>query len=110
MAISHADGKPDIVSGSLWWQGPEFKKSFAYAPVKFFPVKGPGLSGYSNNFLTFTGHITSDKWVDILRVGLPGQAADWAVNPGKNPFDKNNKDQSSQHCRVQENICNESPQ
>ncbi|MGB2429605.1 MAG: FG-GAP repeat domain-containing protein [Akkermansiaceae bacterium] len=106
----NADGKADIVSGSLWWQGPEFKRSFAYAPVKFFPVKGPGLTGYSNNFLTFTTHLTPDLWSDIIRVGLPGLPGDWALNPGQNPLPPDNTQHSCTHGKSQDNICNESPQ
>ncbi|MEJ6702339.1 MAG: FG-GAP-like repeat-containing protein [Akkermansiaceae bacterium] len=105
----NGDGKPDIVAGPLWWQGPEFKKSFAYAPVKFFPIKGPGTTGYSNNFITFTHPITPDKWTDILKVGLPGQPADWVVNPGKNPLPANNTTESCPHGKCQDNLCNESP-
>ena len=106
----NADGKPDIVSGSLWWQGPEFKKSFAYAPVKFFPVKGPGFTGYSNNFLSFTAHITPDKWIDIVRVSLPGLPGDWAMNPGEKPLPNDNTKHTCTHGKSQDNICNESPQ
>ena len=31
------DGHPDIIAGSLWWQGPDFKNSYSFAPVKSFP-------------------------------------------------------------------------
>ncbi|MGY8660332.1 MAG: hypothetical protein ACKVKH_17045, partial [Verrucomicrobiales bacterium] len=66
----NADGKPDVVAGPLWWQGPDFKKSHAYEPVKVFPI-----TGYSQNFFTFPDLITKDKWTDILKVGLPAQPA-----------------------------------
>lgn len=106
----NADGIPDIVAGSLWWQGPDYKKSFAYAPVNFFPIKGPGVSGYSSNFLSFTTHITADKWIDIVRVGLPGQPGDWIMNPGENPLPPDNTEHTCTHGKTQDDICNESPQ
>lgn len=106
----NADGKPDLIAGPLWWQGPELKKSYSYAPVKAFPTTGPGLSGYSSNFFTFPHHITRDKWADILKVGIPGQPSHWAKNPGKNPLPANNSTEQCPHCLAQENICHESPQ
>ena len=106
----NADGMPDIVAGPLWWQGPDFKKSFSCAPVKFSQIQGPGLSGYSSNFFTFPDDINNDKWIDILKVGLPGQNSQWAVNPGEKPFESNNAKHSCKHCQAQDNVCNESPQ
>lgn len=104
------DGKPDVIAGALWWEGPDFKKSHAYEPVKFFPIQGPGFQGYSTNFFTFPDLITKDKWTDILKVGLPAQPAYVAVNPGEKPFAKDNTKDQCQHCKVQDHICNESPQ
>ena len=106
----NADGKPDVIAGPLWWQGPDFKQSFAYAPVKTYPIKGPGLSAYSNNFFTFPGLITKDKWTDILKVGLPSKPAHLAVNPGEKPHAADNQQHSCTHCKAQDHICNESPQ
>ena len=51
-----ADGHPDIIAGVMWWKGPKFNKKFAYAPVKFFPITGPGLEGYATNFFTFPAY------------------------------------------------------
>lgn len=104
------DGKPDIISGNLWWKGPQFKKSFSFAPVKFFNTTGPGLDGYSSNFFTFPSYISKDKWLDIIKVGLPGDNSQWVKNPGAKPYAKNNTKHSCQHCNAQDNVCNESPQ
>lgn len=104
------DGKPDVISGNLWWEGPTFKRSHSYGPVKFFAIQGPGLQGYSNNFFTFPDELTGDKWTDILKVGLPNSPAELAINPGKRPFAPNNSSQSCEVCLAQGNICNESPQ
>lgn len=101
----NADGKPDVVAGPLWWQGPDFKKPHAYEPVKVFPI-----TGYSPNFFTFPDLITKDKWTDILKVGHPGRPANLAINPGEKPFPADNKEHSCEHCLVQDHICNESPQ
>ena len=74
----NADGKPDVVAGPLWWQGPDFQKSHAYEPVIVFPI-----TGYSPNFFTFPDLITKDKWADILKVGHPTRPAHLAINPGE---------------------------
>ncbi|MFC4992093.1 FG-GAP repeat domain-containing protein [Rubritalea tangerina] len=104
------DGKLDVIAGPLWWKGPDFKKSYSYAPVKYHDLTGPGLKGYASNFFTFPDYISDDPWLDILKVGLPGQDSHWAKNPGKKPLPPTNKDQSCTHCIAQKNVCNEAPQ
>ena len=110
IADINADGHPDVIAGPLWWQGPDFKTSHSYAPYKLFPIKGKGLSGYSNNFFTFPTEVTNDKWTDILKVGLPSKPAEVAINPGEKPFAPDNTKHSCEHCEAQKHICNESPQ
>jgi len=78
----NSDGHQDVIAGPLWWKGPGFQESYSYAAVKVFPIKGPRLKGYSNNFFTFPDEITQDKWIDILKIGIPGTNAEWAINPG----------------------------
>jgi hypothetical protein len=104
------DGINDLIAGSLWWAGPDFKKSFSYMPVKYYPITGPGRKGYSNNFFTFPLKIDKDKWLDILRVGIVGQPSQWAQNPGENPFKKDNTKQSCQINHAHDHTCHESPQ
>lgn len=108
----NADGHVDIIAGPLWWQGPDFKKSYAYAPVKVFPIKGakPMLANYASNFFTFPDDLTQDKWMDIIKVGLPAKPAEIAVNPAEKLFDPDNTEHSCEHCKIQDGICNESPQ
>jgi len=106
----NTDGHLDLIAGPLWWQGPDFKASHAYAPVQAFPIKGPKLTGYSNNFFTFPEKITKDKWPDILKVGKPGKPAHLAINPGEKPLTHTNTSNQCEHCLAQQNICNESPQ
>ena len=55
------DGKPDVVSGPFWYEGPDFQKTHQIRPAKAFDPKG-----YSDNFLTFTGDFNGDGWTDVL--------------------------------------------
>jgi hypothetical protein len=70
------DGKPDVVAGPFWFEGPDFTQRREYRPAKTFDPKG-----YSDNFLTFTGDFNGDGWTDILCVSFPGAAAHWYENP-----------------------------
>ena len=103
------DGHMDIVAGNLWRKGPDFKVAYAYGPVKYFPITGPGLEGYSTNFFTFPSHIDGNRWLDILQVGLPGTDSKWIKDPGKNsfPLTKTVPDPVYQDALV--NVCHESP-
>ena len=105
----NADGYPDIIAGSVWWKGPKFKKKFAYAPVKYYPITGPGLEGYATNFFTFTGQFDDDKWTDILRIGIPGTDGKWVKNPGKNSKCFNKDIQEPEYNNAQKHVCHESP-
>src|SRR2546427_6654468 len=83
------DGKPDIVSGPYWYEGPDFKKSHQYYPAThtFKRMKADGSSenvegfegalgvnnNYSDNFFAFVQDFNQDGWNDILIVGFPGQ-------------------------------------
>lgn len=105
-----ADGHQDIVAGSLWWKGPDFKQSFSLAPVKIFPTTGPGVEGYSTSFFTFLEYINDDKYLDIIQLGLPGTNSAWVKNPGVNSFSSSNTDKRIESLDGQEHVCNESPQ
>ena len=104
------DGHPDIIAGPIWWKGPDFKTAHTYSPLKTFPITGPGLTGYSDNFFTFPGKITKDDWIDILKVGVPSSPAQVAINPGEKPLAADNTTHACTHCKAQDNVCNESPQ
>ena len=104
------DGNLDVVSGVLWWKGPEFNQSFSYAPVKTFPLTGPGLEGYSTNFFTFPTFINDDKWMDILLIGITGTDSRWVKNPGKDPFENTNILERKENFIAQEQVYNENPQ
>jgi len=103
------DGHVDIVAGSLWWKGPEFNEPYAYAPLKYFPITGPGLEGYANIFLTYPDHFDGDKWTDILLIGLPGTDSKWVKNPGKASFSISDSIPEPKYINAMTNVCHESP-
>ncbi len=103
------DGHMDIVAGPLWWKGPDFKEVYAYAPVKYFPITGPGLEGYSTNFLTFPANIDGNGWTDILQVGLPGTDSKWVKDPGKISYPLTDMVPEPQYLSALVNVCHESP-
>ncbi len=81
------DGKPDIVAGPYWVEGPEFTKSHEYYTPKAFDP-----NGYSDNFFAFTHDYNKDGWTDILIYGFPGKDASWFENPqGKDGMWKRTK-------------------
>lgn len=72
------DGKPDLVAGPFWFEGPDYTKQHAYRPAKDYDPHG-----YSDNFLTFTGDLNADGWTDIIVIPLPGEPGYWFENPGE---------------------------
>ena len=104
-----ADGHPDIIAGSIWWKGPDFIESHAYAPVKEFPIKAPGLAGYADNFFTFPEDLNNDDWLDILHIGKPGEPSYWIKNPGKKPYPSRKTLDSTVYRIAVDYVGNESP-
>jgi hypothetical protein len=73
--INH-DGKPDIVAGPYWYEGPDFKNKHEYYKAEEIdPLK------YSQNFIAFTDDFNADGWADILIIGFPGEKTKWFENP-----------------------------
>ncbi|SIR31470.1 FG-GAP repeat domain-containing protein [Maribacter ulvicola] len=103
------DGQVDVVAGNLWWKGPDFKEVYAYGPVRYFPISGPGIEGYSTNFFTFPMHIDKNRWVDILQIGLPGTDSKWVKDPGKNLSSMTNLTTEPEFKNAVKNVCHESP-
>lgn len=94
------DGKPDIVYGPHWYEGPDFKtKHEIYAP------KAQNREGYADHFFHWIYDFNGDGWNDILIVGFPGKPGYVYENPGKGGFDKPWK----RH-EVLKSVSNESPQ
>ena len=90
------DGKPDIVSGPFWYEGPDFTQRHEFYPAKAtFNLKKDGgeqtIEGfegalgvnnkYSDNFFAFVHDFNGDKWNDILVIGFPGEWTAWFENP-----------------------------
>ena len=94
------DGKPDVVHGPYWWEGPEFTvRHEIYAP------KPQNRRGYSDNFFSWIHDFDGDGWNDILTAGLPGTPGFIFQNPGKDKFD-----QLWTRHRIFDSVGNESPQ
>ena len=73
----NGDGKPDVVAGPFWWEGPTFEKKHAYYEPKIFSI-----NGYSDNFFAYVHDFNADKRNDILILGFPGKEARLYLNPG----------------------------
>lgn len=97
------DGKPDVVHGPFWWEGPEFKVRH-----EIYPPVPQNRKGYSNNFFTWVHDFNGDGWNDLVSVGLPGSPAVLYVNPGEGKIAE-----AAHHWaahKVLDGIGNESPQ
>lgn len=73
----NGDGKPDVVAGPFWWEGPAFEKKHAYYEPKIFSI-----NGYSDNFFAYVHDFNADAKNDILILGFPGKEARLYLNPG----------------------------
>jgi hypothetical protein len=92
------DGKPDVVYGPYWFEGPDFKtKHEIYLP------KPQNKEGYADNFFSWIYDFNGDGWADIFVVGFPGKPAYIYENP-KGDFSK----QWPKH-QVFDSVANESP-
>ena len=76
VADFNKDGKPDVVAGPYWIEGPEFTKL-----TPFMEEKAHDPNGYSKNFFAFTYDCNKDGWTDILIYGFPGEDVSWFENP-----------------------------
>ena len=108
----NGDGKPDVIAGPLWWEGPTFTKRHAYAPVKSYPLKGakPILANYAENFFSFPTQVTGDKWQDLILVGVAGRPAHLIVNPGKSNCSPEYLENCAKSHVIHKSVGHESPQ
>lgn len=76
------DGVMDVVSGHLWYEGPDFAKKHAiYEGADFDPEK------YSNSFVNHAYDFNNDGWTDVLICPHPGTTGYWYENPkGKEAY------------------------
>jgi len=94
------DGKPDVVHGPFWWEGPDFtKRHEIYAP------KPQNRKGYSDNFFQWIYDFNGDGKNDVLTAGLPGTPGFIYENPGN---DKQNQHWTKH--KIFDHVGNESPQ
>ena len=70
------DGHKDVVVGSQWYAGPDFKNKTAFRPVAVFEPKS-----YSDSFCNYGYDFNGDGWDDILVIDIPGKPAAWYENP-----------------------------
>ena len=79
----NGDGKPDVVSGPYWYEGPDFKvKHEIYAPKK------QNREGYADNFFSWVYDFNGDGRNDVLVVGFPGKPGYVYENPGPAGLDR----------------------
>ena len=71
------DGKPDLVAGPFWFEGPAFTKRTEIAAPHAFDKES-----YSNAFIADATDIDGDGLPDAIQVGWPGRPAHWLKNPG----------------------------
>lgn len=70
------DGKPDVVAGPFWFEGPDFQKQHEYRAGQTYEP-----ASYSDNFLTYAGDVDGDGWDDVVCVPYPGKEGYWYQNP-----------------------------
>lgn len=75
VADVNKDGKMDVLAGGYWFEAPGWKKH-QLSDAGSFKTKE-----YSNSFLNFTIDINHDGWIDLVRIGMPGELATWFENP-----------------------------
>ena len=78
VADCNRDGKPDLIVGPYWIQGPEFIKKIEMRAALAFDKES-----YSDAFISAAFDVDGDGWTDAIQVGWPGRAALWFKNPGK---------------------------
>jgi hypothetical protein len=96
----NGDGRPDVVSGPYWYEGPDFKVKH-----EIYPPKRQNREGYADNFFSWVYDFNGDGRNDVLVVGFPGTPGYVYENPGPAGFDK----PWPKH-EVLKSVSNESPQ
>lgn len=74
------DGRIDVLAGAYWFEAPHWNRH-ELAKADTFSYK----TGYSNSFLNFAQDINQDGWIDLIRIGFPGDSAFWYENPRNRP-------------------------
>ncbi|HEY6083705.1 MAG TPA: VCBS repeat-containing protein [Chitinophagaceae bacterium] len=71
----NGDGKPDIVSGSFWYEGPSFTVRHYIGPVKQY-------GEYWDDFATIPMDVNGDGHTDYITGGWFSKCIRWRENPG----------------------------
>src|SRR6516225_2663950 len=72
------DGKPDVVCGPYWYEGPAFQKRH-----EIYPPQPQPLDFWADNFFSWVYDFNGDGWNDVFVVGFPGKPAYVYENPGE---------------------------
>ena len=59
------DGKPDIVAGPYWYEGPDFKIKHEFYPAVEFPTK----PSPTDSMFSYVWDFNGDGWPDVLVLG-----------------------------------------
>lgn len=70
------DGKPDIVCGPYWYEGPSFEQKH-----EIYEPKPQPTNFYADNFFSWIYDFNGDGWNDVFVVGFPGTPAHVYENP-----------------------------
>lgn len=76
VADVNKDERADVVAGPYWFKAPGWTPHEISAPQTFSPAEE-----YSNSFPNFPLDVNLDGWMDVIRIGFPGEAAYWYENP-----------------------------
>ncbi len=76
----NGDGQLDVMAGSFWFEAPDWKQHEIVQGLRFAPD-----TAFSNSFLNFSMDVNKDGWIDLVRVGFPGQEVVWYENPQNKP-------------------------
>lgn len=79
VADVNKDGKTDVIAGAYWFKAPEWTRHEITAGKAYKTTE------YSNSFLNYSLDVNRDGWMDLIRVGFPGQPALWYENPKNKP-------------------------
>jgi hypothetical protein len=91
------DGLTDVMAGSFWFEAPDWKRHEIAQGLIFNPD-----TTFSNSFLDYSMDVNQDGWIDLIRIGYPGEEVVWYENP------RNEKVLWTMH-KIYDHAGNESP-